>query len=93
MDINTLVGALAAICTTISYAPQLKKCWDTGHTGDLSLGMFSILATGVALWVVYGFLITDYVVISANVVSFMLLLCILYFKVKDVWGRHSQHFA
>lgn len=29
--------------------------------------MFGILATGVALWAVYGFLKTDYVIIAANV--------------------------
>lgn len=53
MDITTLVGLFAAFCTTVSYFPQLKKCWDTGKTGDLSLKMFSILATGVAAWVLY----------------------------------------
>jgi MtN3 and saliva related transmembrane protein len=36
--------------------------WDTGKTGDLSLKMFSILATGVAAWVLYGFLKRDIVI-------------------------------
>ena len=35
MDITTLVGLLAAFCTTVSYYPQLKKCWKTGSAGDL----------------------------------------------------------
>ena len=50
MDIATAVGSFAAFCTTVSYFPQLKKCWETGHAGDLSLKMFSILAAGIALW-------------------------------------------
>jgi uncharacterized protein with PQ loop repeat len=51
MDSITAVGGLAAFCTTLSYFPQLKKCWQTGHTGDLSLSMFLVLSLGVALWV------------------------------------------
>jgi MtN3 and saliva related transmembrane protein len=62
MDLATIVGSLAAFCTTVSYLPQLKKCWETGHAGDLSFKMFSILAFGLATWVIYGFLVTDYVV-------------------------------
>ena len=46
MDFTTIVGLLAASCTTISYWPQLKKCWDTGSAGDLSFKMFTILAAG-----------------------------------------------
>jgi MtN3 and saliva related transmembrane protein len=52
MNVTTLIGILAAVCTTASYIPQLKKCWETGSAGDLSLKMFSILAVGIALWVV-----------------------------------------
>ena len=63
MEINTIVGLAAAFCTTISYFPQLKKCWVTGSAGDLSLKMFSILATGIALWVTYGVLQGDFVII------------------------------
>jgi uncharacterized protein with PQ loop repeat len=47
-------GAAAAFCTTVSYVPQLRKCWQTGQTGDLSLRMLLLLATGLALWLVYG---------------------------------------
>jgi MtN3 and saliva related transmembrane protein len=66
MDFTTLIGLAAAFCTTISYYPQLKKCWETGSAGDLSLKMFLTLATGVALWVVYGFLKSDLVIIIAK---------------------------
>ena len=61
VDVVTLIGSAAAFCTTVSYFPQLRKCWKTGKAGDLSLWMFLVLASGVALWIVYGFLKTDYV--------------------------------
>jgi MtN3 and saliva related transmembrane protein len=83
MDIATVTGLLAALCTTVSYYPQLKTCWDTDSAGDLSLKMFMTLAAGVALWVVYGFLKNDMVIIIANAVSLALLMGILYFKLRD----------
>jgi MtN3 and saliva related transmembrane protein len=84
MDIVTVVGGIAAFCTTVSYFPQLIKCWQTGHTGDLSLGMFSVLAAGVALWVLYGALKGDVVIIAANAVSLLLLVGILIFKIREL---------
>lgn len=84
MDIVTIVGGIAAFCTTVSYFPQLIKCWQTGHTGDLSLGMFSVLAAGVALWVLYGVLKGDVVIIAANAVSLLLLTGILISKIREL---------
>jgi MtN3 and saliva related transmembrane protein len=83
MDFTTLIGLVAAFCTTASYYPQLKKCWQSGQTGDLSLTMFATLATGVALWIVYGILKSDMVIILANAVSLALLFGILYFKLRE----------
>jgi MtN3 and saliva related transmembrane protein len=83
MDVTTLVGSIAAFCTTVSYFPQLKKCWETGSADDLSLKMFLTLATGIALWVAYGYMKSDVVIILANAVSLTLLLGILYFKLKS----------
>jgi len=87
MDITTVIGLAAAFCTTVSYYPQLRKCWQSGSAGDLSLKMFAILATGVALWVAYGFLKSDFVIIIANAISLCLLLGILYFKIREL--RHG----
>jgi MtN3 and saliva related transmembrane protein len=83
MDFTTVVGLVAAFCTTISYYPQLRKCWETGSAGDLSLKMFLTLAAGVALWAAYGFLKSDLVIIAANVLSLALLMGILYFKLRE----------
>jgi MtN3 and saliva related transmembrane protein len=83
ISLVTLIGLVAALCTTISYIPQLKKCWDTGSTEDISLKMFLILAAGIALWVVYGVLQRDIVIILANSVSLILLGGILFFKLRE----------
>jgi MtN3 and saliva related transmembrane protein len=83
MNFTTAIGLLAAFCTTVSYVPQLKKCWQTGSAGDLSLKMFLTLALGIALWIVYGVLQSDIVIILANSVSLLLLLGILVFKIRE----------
>jgi MtN3 and saliva related transmembrane protein len=81
--LGTAIGAGAAFCTTISYVPQLRKCWTTGETGDLSLNILLLLACGLALWIAYGFIRSDWVVIAANGVSLTLLACILCFKLRN----------
>jgi MtN3 and saliva related transmembrane protein len=45
--------------------------------------MLSILATGIAMWTVYGVLKSDIVIIIANAVSLALLIGILYFKLRE----------
>jgi len=84
-DVVTLVGLVAAFCTTVSYVPQLRKCWSTGSTQDISLRMIAILATGIALWVLYGLLRSDAVIVLANGVSLALLLAILGLKTRESW--------
>lgn len=76
----TVVGLLAATCTTISFLPQVIKTWKSKSAKDLSLGMFSIFATGVFLWLVYGLMIGDLPIILANTITLLLVLLILYFK-------------
>jgi MtN3 and saliva related transmembrane protein len=83
MNWTSAIGLLAALCTTVSYIPQLKKCWQTKSAGDLSLKTFAVLATGVALWVLYGVLQSDTIIILANAVSLCLLFGILYFKLRE----------
>ena len=49
--------------------------------------MFLTLFAGMALWVVYGVLRSDAVVLIANAVSLCLLAGILYFKIREMPGR------
>jgi len=80
--LQTLTGVFAAIFTTASYFPQIKKCWDTGESKDLSLHMLLILTAGISLWIVYGVLRSDIVIIIANSVSLLCLITLLCFKLR-----------
>ena len=77
------VGVFAAICTTISYFPQVKKAYETNSVEDLSLKMILFLITGLCAWVVYGILKGDIIIIGANTISVMCLLSILVVKIKE----------
>ncbi|RAI45035.1 SemiSWEET family sugar transporter [Rhodoplanes roseus] len=90
VHLTTAVGLLAALCTTVSYIPQMKKCWQTGRAGDLSLKMYLILATGIALWVMYGVLQGDAVIVLANSVSLAFLATILVFKLREIAADRAK---
>lgn len=82
MDFIGIIGILAGMCTTIAFLPQVLKTWRTKSAKDLSLGMFSIFCTGVALWLTYGILIRDLPIILANGFTFILAGSLLYFKLS-----------
>ena len=50
----TVIGLVAAACTTAANLPQLKKAWTTGETDDISLKTLLLFACGLVLWVVYA---------------------------------------
>ena len=92
-SLETAIGLAAAICTTASYVPQLKKCYVTKKAGDLSLKMFLVLAVGIALWCVYGVLKGDRVIMIANGISLLFLFFILYFKLREMFGPRAPKSA
>ena len=76
------LGLAAAGLTTFSFLPQAIKTIRTKHTKDLSLPMLIMLVAGVALWMIYGFIISDVPLILANTISLVLMITILILKVK-----------
>jgi MtN3 and saliva related transmembrane protein len=81
-DSIALLGAVAGLCTTISFLPQLVRAWRTRSTRDISLPMFSLLVLGIFLWLLYGVLIGDLPLILANGVSLCFTGSILYLKLR-----------
>ena len=82
MDIINIIGMAAGTLTTASFVPQVIKIWKTRSSKDVSLGMFFVLATGVALWVVYGIMTSSLPVILANSVTLVLAVMIIALKIK-----------
>jgi MtN3 and saliva related transmembrane protein len=80
----TLLGAVAAVLTSLSYFPQVRKAYPRGSTKDLSLQMLIALTSGLALRIIYGILKADWVIVAANVVGASLTGTILGFKLRDM---------
>ena len=82
MDYISLVGYAAAICTTGAYIPQVLRVWRTRSTNDISLKMFSVLVTGLSLWLAFGILRNEMPIILANGTTLMLASTILVAKLR-----------
>jgi len=87
VDLVTILGGTAAILTTASHVPQLKKCWQTRSAGDLSFRALLALSIGLALWLTYGVLRSDFPLMIANGISLALVLGILAIKLRE--GRRK----
>jgi MtN3 and saliva related transmembrane protein len=83
MNSVTILGLVAGCCTTLAYLPQVIKAWRTRSTRDISLGMFSLMACGLLLWLAYGLLLHDLPLIASNLVTFAFAATILYFKLRE----------
>ncbi|MGL5447655.1 MAG: SemiSWEET transporter [Rhabdaerophilum sp.] len=77
-----IIGMAAAIITTLCWVPQAIKVIRTRETAAISLIMYLMLATGIALWLAYGLLIMSWPLIGANAVTFVLVLGILVMKIR-----------
>ena len=77
-----IIGAIAACLTTFSFVPQVVKVIKTKDTSGISLLMYLMSCLGIFLWMVHGLMIKDSALFYANLVTFILALIILVYKIK-----------
>jgi len=84
MDLNltSLIGLAAGICTTGAMLPQVYKTLQTKNTRDISLLMYILLSTGIFLWFIYGLLLGEAPILLANGISLVLALTVLMLKLR-----------
>jgi MtN3 and saliva related transmembrane protein len=88
MDWTQAIGLFAGICTSSSLLPQLVKTIKEKKAEEISKLMLFVLLTGVAGWVVYGFLRDDMPIIITN--SFSLLLNIILIVLRFKYSRKGK---
>jgi len=72
MTWTTWIGIGASTFTSLALIPQLAKLIKDRKAGNLSVGMLVILFTGLALWIYYGILKKDGIIIISNSVALLI---------------------
>lgn len=85
-----ILGGVAAVGTTAAWLPQLIKTWRTRSAKDFSWIYLALFSTGVALWIVYGVLREDPVIVIANVVTLALVITVLFVKIREATRGRSR---
>lgn len=82
MDGVDILGYAAGAITTLTFLPQVLKTYKEKSAKDVSLNMFLIAAVNEVMWIVYGALKNDMVIILTNAVVLVLSLTMIIFKLK-----------
>ncbi len=78
---SDLVGYPAAFLTTVAFLPQALHSWQTRDLSGISLPMYALFTLGVALWLVYGWMINSLPVVIANAITLVLAATVLALKI------------
>ena len=81
-ELHDIVGTVAACLTTVSFVPQAWLSFKTRDVSGVSLGMYSVFTVGVAMWLVYGLLLSAWPIVVANTITLGLALAILGMKLR-----------
>ena len=83
----TIVGTVAAVLTSFSFVPQVRKMWQRRSVRDVSNITIFQMTAGNTLWLAYGIGRRDAVIIGANIIAIAILIIALAlyyrFRVKE----------
>ena len=79
-----ILGYAAATLTTVSFVPQAIKTLRSGDTAAISLRMYLLFTSGIALWGIYGLLTGDGPLIVANAITLVSAGLVLQCKLQAV---------
>ncbi len=70
-----LIGIIAALLTTFGFVPQIIKMHRTKSAKDVSLTTLLQFGVGAILWTLYGIHLEDTIIIAANSITFVTVVC------------------
>lgn len=76
------VSAAAAILTTAAFVPQALHIIRHRETKAISLVMYVAFASGVALWLLFGYFIDNWAIMISNAITLALTLAIIGMKIR-----------
>ncbi len=77
-----MIGALAAVLTTLCWVPQALKIVRDRETRAISLPGTMLCVLGVLLWLVYGLAIADAPLIGSSAATLAITATILALKIR-----------
>ena len=77
-----IIGIIAGILVLSSFIPQIIKAYKTKKMSDVSINLMILIASGMFLWVIYGFIRSDQVIIGTNATGFALNVSLLVMKLR-----------
>lgn len=82
MTHETFIGIGASILTASSLLPQLVKLIKEKKSNELSFIMLGVLFGGLALWIYYGVLKKDLIIILSNAFALFINLWVVILTLK-----------
>jgi MtN3 and saliva related transmembrane protein len=80
--LTDVIGIIAGILVLSSFIPQLYKAYRTKRMLDVSIYLMALIASGMFLWVIYGIIRRDPVIIGTNAAGFVLNIILMILKLK-----------
>ncbi|MET0635628.1 MAG: SemiSWEET transporter [Chitinophagaceae bacterium] len=77
-----ILGYAAGALTALTFLPQVIKTARDRSAKDISLLMFVIAAVNEIMWIVYGVLLENTVIILTNTAVLVMSLIMIYFKLR-----------
>ena len=77
-----ILGYSAGAITSLTFLPQVIKTWREKSAKDISLMMFIIAAVNEIMWIIYGALLDNWVIILTNAVVLAMSSIMIFFKLR-----------
>lgn len=82
MNGTDILGYAAGAITSLTFLPQVIKTWKEKSARDVSLVMFVIAAINEVMWIVYGALLDNWVIILTNAIVLAMSLTMIWLKLR-----------
>ena len=83
----SIMGTIAAICTTVGFIPQIIRGVKTKELNDVSPTMLTLLLVGGSLWLAYGVHLKNPIIVLAN--GFTLSFVVTIFVLRLLFKRNN----
>lgn len=77
-----ILGYSACAITALTFLPQVIKTWKEKSAKNVSLLMFIIAAVNEVMWIAYGVMRNDMVIIVTNVIMIVMAFTMITLKLR-----------